>query len=243
MILHGGIWHIGVNMYGLYILGPFVEALIGSVPFFAIYFFAGLTGAGASLLVGRGELSVGASGAIMGLLGAIIVLVVLRRGNFPDRWRRVMLWNLAILVAVQIGIDFASPMIDNAAHVGGMIGGAIATLLFAPGLLAGSGRLRRALAGTAAVAFVVVAVISLVQVVRTPLADTLARLPQKVVQVRGIQLTVPREWEVDAKNGKLVDPDLDLEITVSPTGVESQQQSDPRFRGLLDRVERSARPR
>jgi hypothetical protein len=194
----------------------------------------------ASTLTSGGGLSVGASGAIMGLLGALIVLVVLRRGAFHDQWRRMLLWNLAILVAVQILIDFSSPVIDGAAHIGGLVGGAAAALLFAPGLLAGNGRAGRALAHLIAALCVSLSLLSLVAVIRTPVERTLAHLPVKPVQVNGVALVVPRHWEIDAQKQVVGDPYLDVQVAVAPGRLSSPSEDDPRFRELLKRVYASA---
>jgi membrane associated rhomboid family serine protease len=245
MFLHANEWHLGLNMYGLLLLGRLVEDLAGPTRFFVIYFLGGLVGAAATTLIGAGALSVGASGAIMGLLGALIVILVLRRGTFPEQWRRVLLWNLILLAALQIYIGFHFPMIDNAAHVGGLMGGAAAAVVFAPGLLLGTGRFGRELVRITAALCAGLMVATLVFVIRTPLARTLARLPEKPVELDAVALTVPAHWEVDAKEHKLIDPYLDIVVTVSVNDgmvtLGSPQQGDPRFAALLERVRSSVR--
>jgi rhomboid protease GluP len=244
MFLHANTWHIVLNMYGLYLLGRFVEDLCGSARFFVIYFLAGLVGAAATTLVGVGALSVGASGAIMGLLGAMIVIVFLRRGSFAAEWRRMLLWNLVLLTGVQIYIGFAVPRIDNAAHVGGLIGGAAAALLFAPGLALGGGRAARAIVIAVCALFTAASLITLVQVARTPLPKTIARLPEKSVQLDGVALTVPAHWELDREKHALVDPYLDVQLEVSRHGddvtLSSPQKDEPQFAALLERIRASA---
>jgi membrane associated rhomboid family serine protease len=245
MFLHANEWHLGLNMYGLLLLGRFVEDLAGASRFFVIYFLGGLVGAAATTLIGAGALSVGASGAIMGLLGALIVIIALRRGSFPEQWRRVLLWNLVLLAALQIYIGFTFPMIDNAAHVGGMVGGAAAAVVFAPGLLLGSGRLGQQLVRATAALGLALMVATLVLVIRTPVARTLGKLPEKPVEVNGVKLTVPAHWEIDAKEHKLVDLYLDIELRVNVKDavitLDSPQKGDPRFAALLERVRSSAR--
>jgi rhomboid protease GluP len=244
MFLHANTWHIALNMYGLYLLGRFVEDLCGSARFFVIYFVAGLVGAAATTLVGVGALSVGASGAIMGLLGAMIVIVFLRRGSFAPEWRRMLLWNLVLLAGVQIYIGFAIPRIDNAAHVGGLVGGAAAALLFAPGLALGHGRAGRAIVVAIASLCVAASLITLVQVVRTPLQKTIARLPEKSVQLDGVSLNVPAHWELEREKHALVDPYLDVTLEISRHGDDvtlgSPQKDDPQFAALLERIRASA---
>ncbi len=246
MFLHGGPLHLGINMYGLYLLGRFVEDLCGSFRFFIIYFLAGLAGAAATTFLGQQALSVGASGAIMGLLGAMIVVLVLKRRSFAAEWRRMLLWNLVLLVGLQIAIGFFSTNIDNAAHMGGLVGGALAALLFAPGLLVGPGAIGRALVRVMAALCVAMALAALVMVVRTPLSRTLARLPLRSLSLNGVRLSVPRYWELDSQKNILVDSYLGIELEVGREGaevrVDSPQRGDPALSALLERVRASAVP-
>src|SRR5205085_6586154 len=91
----------------------------------------------------RGVVSVGASGAIFGAVGALIVILVVRRRALPESWRRSLLYNLLALVALELVIDWRVPLIDNAAHLGGLAGGVLLGLLYAPGSLLASGWPRR----------------------------------------------------------------------------------------------------
>lgn len=237
MFLHAGWIHLISNMYGLLILGRFVEDLVGGLRFVIIYFIAGLFGSLASTFFGKG-LSVGASGAILGLLGALIVLVILRRASLAERWRRILLWNLALITVVQIGIGFFTGVIDNAAHIGGLLGGAAATLLFAPGLLVGNGSAGRAVIRFLAAACVALSIVTLVEVVRTPLPRTLQRLPQMTLTLQGVQLTVPSHWVIE--DGKLLDPYLDIEVSIEHGQIVSN--AGPQYAELLQRIRASAQP-
>jgi membrane associated rhomboid family serine protease len=237
IFLHANAGHLAVNMLGLFIAGRFCEDAFGSLRYFVIYVGAGLAGAAASTFVTvRSGLSVGASGAIMGLLGGAIVVLVLRRGIWPEVWRRTLLWYLVLLAAVQIYIDFQLPVIDNAAHVGGMLGGAAMTLLVAPGGLLGRSLLARALlvalAATAIGAFAWTAV----KVSRTSLDDTFARLPTKTVSVAGERLRVPTYWEYDEDHDVVVDPYLALQLPPSPVPPDNAE-----LRRVLERIAKSAR--
>ncbi len=138
MFLHGDWVHLGLNMYVLYLLGRFAEEVLGPLRFFVIYIVGGLAGWVASTLaLQQAGLSIGASGAIMGLLGAIIVLLIVRRGTWPEAWRRTLLWTMLVVGGLQIYAGYQLPVMDNAAHMGGLVGGAIAALLVAPGGLIG----------------------------------------------------------------------------------------------------------
>jgi hypothetical protein len=151
-------------------------------------------------------------------------------------WRRTLLWYLVLLGAVQIYIDFQLPVIDNAAHVGGMLGGAVMTLLVAPGGLLGRSLPARALLVMLAAAALTAFAWTAVQVSRTSLADTFARLPTKTVAVAGEQLRVPTYWEYDEDHDIVVDPYLGLQLPPSPTPPE-----DPELRRVLERIAKSAR--
>jgi membrane associated rhomboid family serine protease len=243
--LHAGWLHLGVNMYGLYLLGRFAEELLGPARFFVVYLAGALGGGAASTLLGPGALSVGASGAIMGLLGALIVVLMLRRGRWPEAWRRTLLWNLVFLGALQIYVGFQVAMIDNAAHVGGMVAGAAATGLFAPEGLFGEGRFGRALTRLCVGAGLAALLVTGARAATTSLDTTLARLPTRQVTVGGVALTVPAHFEVDAAHGRVEDPYLGIEIEprVAQGGIVlgSPQADEPRLHGLLERVQRSAR--
>jgi membrane associated rhomboid family serine protease len=245
MFLHANLMHVALNMYGLYLLGRFTEELCGGLRYFVIYLLAGLAGAAASTLVGAGGLSVGASGAIMGLLGALLVILVVGRGEWPESSRRALLWNLGLLSALQIYIGFQISMIDNAAHVGGMVGGAAAALLAAPRLLLGRGRVARALLRSMATLGVALISFTLVEVVRTPLPATLARVATREVRLDGIRIDIPAYWEVNVERGLVHDPYFDIDVIPSrardQVRVDSPEEADPRYRALVERVRRSAR--
>lgn len=208
MFLHEGGAHLLINMYALFMLGRFCEEVFGPTRYFVTYVAGGLMGAlGSTLNTQQAGLSVGASGAIMGLLGALIVILILRRGTWPETWRRALLWNLVLLGALQIYIGFQLPMIDNAAHVGGMLGGGAMALLVAPGGLVGKSAAARALVLALAVAALVAIVWAGVKVARTPLEATWRKLPKKSITVDGKRCDVPTYWEKD-EHGVWFDPYL-----------------------------------
>ncbi|NOY94091.1 MAG: rhomboid family intramembrane serine protease [Deltaproteobacteria bacterium] len=129
--LHGGFMHVGINVYVLLILGIFLERIIGSVRFVVLYFISGVVGSlGSMFFLGDG-FSVGASGAIWGLLGAHAVLAFHKNTLFPAAMvpgaRRAAVINLGINV-------FASfmPHVDMSAH---FFGGAAGALLMLSGLM------------------------------------------------------------------------------------------------------------
>lgn len=123
---HVEVWHVLANMYALWVLGPMVEPILGRVRFLAVYLLSGLAGSAlVYLLADTATPTVGASGAIFGLMGA--VAVISKRINASLR-------PIAVLVALNAAITFLVPGISWQGHVGGFVGGLLATvvLVFAP---------------------------------------------------------------------------------------------------------------
>ena len=124
--LHAGIFHIGMNMYALFSLGPQIDAVFGSYRYLAIYTVSTITGFLASAWWAPFTPSVGASAAISGLVGAIIGMG-LRERHSPLGQASKRFVPVAILVLAQ---GFLIPLpIDNAAHIGGFVGGLVVAYL------------------------------------------------------------------------------------------------------------------
>jgi len=121
--LHGGVDHLVGNGIALFILGMLCEAAFGRAQFVLLYVLSGLAGSLGSLAVSVGP-SVGASGAIFGLQGAAIMLFRLYRDRLLVRDRRVgfvlLVWAIYSIVG-----GLMQPFIDNGAHIGGALGGAL----------------------------------------------------------------------------------------------------------------------
>ena len=127
--LHGSTEHLIGNGIALYILGMMCEAAFGPVQFIVLYVLSGLAGSLVSVLVSAGP-SVGASGAIFGLQGAAIVLLRRERERLLVRDRRVG-FVLLIWAVYSIAGGLTETFIDNGAHIGGALGGAlVATRLY-----------------------------------------------------------------------------------------------------------------
>jgi membrane associated rhomboid family serine protease len=119
MVLHGGLLHWAFNSWALWVFGPTLEGLLGRVRFLALYVGAGFAGAAASFAFNHTELGVGASGAIFGLLGALMAFFFRRRragGAVP-------LQNLLLVLLLNVFIASQNPSIDNLAHAGGFLAG------------------------------------------------------------------------------------------------------------------------
>ena len=130
MFLHIGVMHLAFNIYALFILGVEVERLYGSARFLAIYLLAGLWGSLVSFALGP-SLSAGASGAIFGLLGATMAFFHRHRRAFGS-WGRQRLLSLLGIVGLNLFLGFTVAGIDNLAHLGGLVSGAILGWVLAP---------------------------------------------------------------------------------------------------------------
>lgn len=129
LFLHFGIQHLLNNMVMLGALGYQLENEIGRIKFLLIYFISGIGGNLCSLYwnVSHGEqvISAGASGAIFGLMGALLYIVAVNRGRLGRLSGRGML----IMVALSLYFGLTSSGVDNSAHIGGLICGILITVL------------------------------------------------------------------------------------------------------------------
>jgi membrane associated rhomboid family serine protease len=126
VLVHGSLLHLLFNMYFLYLVGPLVEQLYGSVRFTVLYVLTAAAGSAASFLFGGSGPSVGASGAIFGLCGVLLIVSAIHRPVLDRRGRAVMsqIGGLVVLnLIIGFGIDALGANIDNAAHVGGLLAG------------------------------------------------------------------------------------------------------------------------
>ena len=117
--LHSGPIHLLFNMYILYILGGMLEPAVGRLRFGIIYFVSLLAGSFGALLLEPTAATVGASGAVFGLMGAAVV-VMRNRGINP------MESGLGLLIGLNLLLTFAIPGISIGGHIGGLVGGAVA---------------------------------------------------------------------------------------------------------------------
>ena len=126
MFLHFGLVHLAMNMWALWDGGRLVERLYGSGRFAILFICSGLTGNLLSLIVqGDRAVSGGASGAIFGIYGALLVWLWRERRRVHPTDFRWLFGGAAVFTAVTIGFGLLIPGIDNAAHIGGLIAGAL----------------------------------------------------------------------------------------------------------------------
>lgn len=123
MWVHLDLLHIGFNAYGLYVIGPILEKIYGGRRFFFLYMVTGIVAGSASFYFSDVP-SGGASGAIYGLVGAVLVIGWKYRSELPPRVSKAFTRGMLPWVVFGIGIGFfeAIPM-DNAAHIGGLLSG------------------------------------------------------------------------------------------------------------------------
>lgn len=133
MFLHIGGLHITLNMLALYALGPVLEQVYGYGRYVFLYVTTGIVSALVSMTLSN-SVSAGASGAIFGVAGAILVTGFLHREAVPLRWRRAFGRGLLflMLVALDLILGFAIPHIDNWGHLGGLGAGMLLALLIPP---------------------------------------------------------------------------------------------------------------
>lgn len=126
MFLHGGVMHLILNMYGLFIASLFVEPIFGKIRVAFLYFAAGLIGSLSSIFWYENNVSIGASGAIFGLFGALLALITTSIFNKEEKKSIFMMFAPYVGISLIMGLAGG---IDNAAHIGGLLSGAILGLL------------------------------------------------------------------------------------------------------------------
>lgn len=121
--LHAGILHLLFNMYALFIIGNQLETYLGKFKFLIVYLISAISGSLMSCIFTE-SLSVGASGAIFGLLGSLLYFGYHYRLYLGDVLKR----QIIPLIAINLLFGFVLSGVDNAAHIGGLIGGYLATM-------------------------------------------------------------------------------------------------------------------
>jgi membrane associated rhomboid family serine protease len=134
MFLHGSLLHILFNMVTLWQAGQLVERLFGSLRFLVLYLFAGLCGSLASVLWNPHVNSVGASGAIFGIIGGLFAFMRHENSGMPPTVVKDLRGSLLPFLAFNLFAGFIYPHTDNAAHIGGLVGGWLAGHLLARSL-------------------------------------------------------------------------------------------------------------
>jgi len=131
IFLHANLLHVGLNMLNFFVLGIFLERLVGHLRFLLIYLLTGIISIIASFYFMPQEISVGASGAIFGLVGAYSVFVLRHRRAFRNNGIPALLW-LVLIIGVNLSIGLFVPNVDNYAHLGGLLSGCLLGWWFMP---------------------------------------------------------------------------------------------------------------
>ena len=139
LFLHGGFTHLLFNIFALYILGPPLERSIGTMRFVVCYLISGLASSAGVVgltMLGFVQVSqlVGASGCIMGIVGALAGFLV-RHRHAPQAKQR--LGNIVLIIVIQVAFDLSTPQVSMAAHLCGLIAGFFLGLILAPRTVAG----------------------------------------------------------------------------------------------------------
>lgn len=131
VFLHVGAMHLLFNMYACFLFGGFVERLAGRWQAWVVFIVAGICGSLASAVIGDYNVSAGASGGIFGLLGAAIVMTLTFK-DLPAHTRRMYLFNFIFIAAINFLYGRVEANIDELAHAGGMVSGALVGLMLRP---------------------------------------------------------------------------------------------------------------
>jgi membrane associated rhomboid family serine protease len=131
IFLHVNALHVGLNMLNLLILGVYLEKLMGHMRLLFIYLVTGVISTIASFYFAPSELSVGASGAIFGLVGAYSIFILMHR-RAMNRQGIPAIIELIVIVGLNLGLGIVIPNVDNYAHVGGLISGCFLGWWFMP---------------------------------------------------------------------------------------------------------------
>ena len=140
LFLHGGLLHLGFNLFALYVLGPPLERSIGTIRFLACYLISGLASSAGVVALNeigliRIDQLIGASGCVLGVVGAWAGFL-LRHRHAP--FAKQQLANIGLIVVIQIAFDLSTPEVSMPAHMCGLVAGFLLGLLLAPRAAGGS---------------------------------------------------------------------------------------------------------
>ncbi len=133
IFFHGGLLHVGLNCFVLLQIGRLLEPLIGPARFLFVFLVSGITSFAFSLLINSSN-AVGSSGAIFGLVGALLgIFLILPKNKMERQLLRSLLWFIAINITFGflLNLTVTSFAIDNVAHIGGLFSGFLLGLAFA----------------------------------------------------------------------------------------------------------------
>jgi rhomboid protease GluP len=127
MLLHGNVFHLLMNMYVLVYIGGFMERFIGSLRYIALYLVAGITASLAVVYLGNSNvITVGASGSIFGIMGALFLMTFIQKDALPGP----IIYQIRLLTLINLGFTAFIPGISIFGHLGGLITGMIIFYIF-----------------------------------------------------------------------------------------------------------------
>lgn len=124
MFLHGGMTHLLMNMFSLYLIGRGAETYFDTKSYLSIYFFSGLIGGLVSLYVHPVSVGVGASGAVFGVFGALAGFFLAHKKKIAS-YTKSFMKDFTVIIVINLVIGLSIPSIDVSAHIGGLIVGFI----------------------------------------------------------------------------------------------------------------------
>lgn len=124
MFLHGGMTHLLMNMFSLYIVGRGAETYFDTKSYLSIYLFSGIIGGLTSLYMHPVSVGVGASGAIFGIFGALAGFFLAHRERIASHTKAFMK-DFGVIILINLVIGLSIPAIDVSAHIGGLVIGFI----------------------------------------------------------------------------------------------------------------------
>jgi rhomboid protease GluP len=124
MFLHGGLEHILMNMFSLYLVGRSVEMIFSRVSYLSIYLISGLIGSLTSIYFHPVTVAIGASGAIFGIFGSVVGFALIYRHQMHSQFQD-FIKSVGVVLLLNLGIGLIFPSVDMSAHIGGAIAGII----------------------------------------------------------------------------------------------------------------------
>jgi rhomboid protease GluP len=210
--LHGGVIHLGMNMLGLWSAGLLLNRLYGNAQFLLVYFLSALAGASASLHFGaQTAVSVGASGAVFGVVAALVAAVRKHRGQVPKALAQQIMTSEAVFLVYALFNGFVRDGIDNAAHVGGLLAGAAMGWVLM-GVVGDARRGTRIARGAALAAAVLVAIGAMVASTPSPRVD------------HGTMFAATGQLQVVMPKGQAAHAALHKDLQEAKAGRMAQQQ-------------------
>jgi membrane associated rhomboid family serine protease/tetratricopeptide (TPR) repeat protein len=223
--LHIGWLHLLVNMYSLYAVGPTLEKFIGNFRYLTLYAVAAVSGSAASAFLGASHVSAGASGAIFGLFGACAVLGYRHREAIPKPIQQSLVGGMLPAIGYNLIYGFSVPGIDNAAHIGGLIAGAVMVSIVPPKIV--KKELKPATRAVFISLSLVMSVVQLFTMGQALEGFQFEKLPKRTVNFSNWSVQLPTLFQESQDGTYYEGPGVNLFCTVVDRVIVSGQAPDP----------------